>query len=304
MVVDGEVHKVNVRGTYKLTTEDGIVVAKNIITNAGRASILNAVAGKSVGFATSLVAGIGSTTATINDTELEYAVGGNDINAVIADLVNEKLYFKATLPSADNYEIRELGCFSTNYTGAQNSFGAGSIALLVFGENTPWEDDTGISTLANTNNRIGAVSIQYSAFSTAKGHTAFQQDLAILPDDATFDLAYYVNSISDLILRFKFDDSNYFECATWPVTNGYNIAKVAKSTFTVTGTPSWDNLTVLEVEATGTAATLSLDALRYTVPVVSEAINSSLLSRVVLTTPQQKLAGVSMDIEYMLELDI
>jgi hypothetical protein len=292
------------QGTYKLTTEDGIVVAKNIITNAGKASILNAVAGKSVGFATSLVAGIGSATATINDTELEYAVGGNDVNAVIADLVNEKLFFKATLPSADNYEIHELGCFSTNYTGAQNSFGAGSIALLMFGENTPWEDDTGTSTLASTNNRIGTTSIQYAAFSTAKGHTAFQQDLSSLPDNATFDFAYYANGLSDLILRFKLDDSNYFECNTWPITNGYNIAKVAKSVFTATGTPNWDNLTALEVEAAGTSATLSLDGLRYTVPVVSEAVNSSLLSRVVLDTPQQKLAGVSMDIEYMLELNI
>lgn len=292
------------QGTYKLTTEDGIVVAKNIITTAGKASILNAIAGKSIGFATSLVAGIGTSTATVNDTQLQYAVGGNDINAVIADLVNEKLYFKATLPSADNYEIRELGCFSTNYTGAQNSFGAGSIALLVFGENTPWIDDIGSSTLANTNNRIGTSSIQYASFSSAKGHTAFFQDLSIIPDNSTFDLAYYVNGVSDLIIRFKFDDSNYFECAAWPVTNGYNIAKIAKSTFTVTGTPSWDNLTALEVEATGTTATLSLDAIRYTVPVVSEAINSSLLSRVVLDTPQQKLAGVSMDVEYMLELNI
>ena len=292
------------QGTYKLTTEDGIVIAKNIITAAGKASILNAVAGKSIGFATSLVAGIGSTAATVNDTELEYAVGGNDVNAVVADLVNEKLYFKATLPSADNYEIRELGCFSTNYTGAQNSFGAGSIALLVFGENTPWIDDTGSSTLASTNNRIGTSSIQYAGFSTAKGHAAFYTDLSIIPDNSTFDLAYYVNGVSDLILRFKFDDSNYFECATWPVTNGYNIAKVAKSTFTATGAPSWNNLTALEIEATGTTATLSLDALRYTVPVVSEAVNSSLLSRVVLDTPQQKLAGVSMDVEYMLELNI
>lgn len=292
------------QGTYKITTEDGIVVAKNVITNAGKSSILNAVAGKSVGFATSLVAGIGSTAATANDTELEYAVGGNDVNAVIADLVNEKLFFKATLPSADNYEIRELGCFSTNYTGAQNSFGAGSISLLIFGENTPWEDDTGTSTLANTNNRIGLSSIEYSGFSSAKGHVALQQDLSSLPDNATFDLAYYSNGLSDLILRFKFDDTNYFECDTWPITNGYNIAKIAKSAFTATGAPSWDALTVLEIEAAGTTATLSLDALRYTVPVVSEAVNSSLLSRVVLDTPQQKLAGVSMDIEYMLELNI
>ena len=292
------------QATYKLASVNGVYEAKNIITNAGRASILNAVAGKSVGFASSLVVGIGATAATVNDTQLEYAVGGNDINAIIADLVNEKLYFKATLPAADNYEIRELGCFATNYTGAQNSFGAGSIALVTFGENTIWLDDVGTSSLATTNNRIGISSIQYASFSTAKGHMVFQQNLDGLPSAATFDLAYYANGLTDLILRFKSDDSNYFQCNTWPITNGYNISKIAKSVFTATGSPTWDALNTLEIEATGSSAILSLDALRYTVPIVSEAINSALLSRVVLTTPQQKLAGVSMDVEYMLELDI
>jgi hypothetical protein len=291
-------------GIYKLTTADGIVTAKNVITDAGKVSILNAVAGKSTGFAASLVAGIGSVAASTSDTELQYAVGGNDINAIIVDLANEKIFFKASLPAADNYEIHELGCFSTNYTGAQNAFGAGSITLVVFGENTAWTDTVGVSTLASTNNRIGTSSIQYASFSTAAGQMAFQQDLAGLPNAATFDLAYYANGLSDLVVRFKFDATNYFECNTWPITNGYNIAKIAKSDFTTIGIPDWASISVLEIEATGTTATLSLDALRYTVPIVSEAINSSLLSRVVLDTPQQKLAGISMDIEYMLELDI
>lgn len=292
------------QGTYKISSEGKTFVAKNIITGSGKASILNAVAGKSAGFAASIVAGIGTTTATINDTELQFAVGGNDINAVIVDAINEVIYFKATLPATDVYEIRELGCFSTNYTGAQNSFGAGSISLALFGENTAWIDVDGTHVLATTNNRIGVNSIQYSSFATAKGYLSFQQDLSSVPDNATFDLAYYVNAVSDLILRFKVDDTNYYECNTWPVTNGYNIAKILKSDFTVTGQPTWSTLNTLEIEAAGTAATLSLDALRYTVPVQSEAVDSSLLSRVVLTTPQQKLAGVSMDVEYILELNI
>jgi hypothetical protein len=292
------------RGIYKLISGGKTYTAKNVITNAGKASILNAVAGKSTGFAASMVAGIGTVASTANDTELQFAVGGNDINAIIVDAVNEVIYFKATLPATDNYEIRELGCFSTNYTGAQNSFGSGSITLAMFGENTAWVDVVGTHILGTSNNRIGTSSIEYANFTSVEGYLNFQQDLTSLPDNATFDLAYYTDAVSDLIVRFKVDDDHYFECDTWPVTNGYNIAKIAKSSFVATGQPTWDTLNTLEIEAAGTAATLSLDALRYTVPVQSEAIESSLLSRVVLTTPQQKLAGVSMDVEYVLELNI
>jgi hypothetical protein len=292
------------QGTYKISSKHGVFVAKNIITDAGRASILNAISGKSTGFASSLVAGIGTTAATTADVELQYAVGGNDINAIITDLVNEKIYYKATLPANDNYSIYELGCFSTNFTAAQNSNGAGNIALVAFGSSTGWLDIVGTSAISSVNNRVGVDSIQYTSFSSAKGYMLFNYDLSSLALNATFDLAYYTNAVTDLIVRFKFDDDNYFEANTWSVSNGYNISKIPVSAFTATGVPSWNDLRILEIEATGTAATLSLDSLRYTIPVVSEAIDSSLLSRVVLTTPQQKLAGVSMDVEYMLELNI
>lgn len=292
------------QGTYRFHTNNGVINAKNIITNAGKANILNAIAGKTKGFATSMVAGVGSVTATVDDLALQFAVGGNDINAIITDLVNEKIYFKATLPALDNYKIYELGLFSINYTGAQNAFGAGSISLVTFGENTNWTDSIGASVLSSNNNRIGVTSIEYPSFSSVKGSMSFKQDLSILPDNATFDLAYFADNLSSLVLRFKFDDANYFQANTWTLTDGYNISKVLKSSFTATGSPSWNSLRTLEIQSAGTLAVLSLDALRYTVPINSEPIDSTLLSRVVLVTPQQKLAGVSMDVEYVLDLNI
>lgn len=291
------------QGTYKIVQNGEVCYAQNVITTNGKTSILNAVAGKSAGFASSIIVGIGNTAANINDTALEYAVGGNDVNAVIVDYVNEKIFFKATLPSADSYEIHELGCFSVNYTGAQNSFGAGNIALINFDANVLWNDLIGTSTREDEHSRVGTVSVQYDAFSSVKGYTDFFQDLSSLPSNATFDFAYYTNGASSVKLRFKNDDTNYYE-GNYTSSNGYHIVKVPVSSFTATGTPSWTNLTQLEVEAAGTTATIALDALRYTVPSQSEAINASLLSHVVLTTPQKKLPGVSMDVEYMLELTI
>lgn len=291
------------QGTYKLIQNGEVLIAKNVITNNGKASILDAVAGKSAGFASSIVVGIGDTAATANDTALEYAISGNDVNAVIVDYVNEKIFFKATLPSNDSYEIHELGCFSINYTGAQNAFGAGNIVLVNFDENVVWNDSVGTSTRDATHSRVGTTSVQYSSFSSAKGYMELFTDLSILPSTATFDLAYYTNGASSVKLRFKADDANYYEGA-YVSSNGYHINKLAISSFTATGTPSWANITQLEVEAAGTSATIALDTLRYTVSNQSEAINANLLSHVILDTPQRKLPGVSMDVEYMLELSI
>lgn len=291
------------QGTYKIIQNGKVLLAKNVITTNGKTSILNAVAGKSAGFASSIVVGIGDTAATANDIALEYAISGNDVNAVVVDYVNEKIFFKATLPASDSYEIHELGCFSINYTGAQNAFGSGNIALVTFDGNLGWNDVTGTSVRVGDHSRVGVVSVQYNSFSSVKGYTDFFQDLSSLPQTATFDFAYYTNGASSVKLRFKNDDSNYFE-GTYTSSNGYHITKLPVSSFTATGNPTWNNLTKLEIEAAGTSATIAFDALRYTVPSQSEAINANLLSHVVLTTPQKKLAGVSMDVEYMLELNI
>lgn len=291
------------QGTYKITQGDRVYVAKNVITTNGKTSILNAVAGKSAGFASSIIVGIGDTTALETDTSLEYAISGNDVNAVIVDYVNEKIFFKATLPAPDSYEIHELGCFSVNYTGAQNSFGAGNIVMVNFDANVVWNDSVGTSTRDATHSRVGTVSVQYDAFSSAKGYVDFFQDLSALPSNATIDFAYYTNGASSVKVRFKVDDSNYYE-GSYTSSNGYHIVKLPVSSFTATGTPTWAGLTALEVEAAGTTATIALDAIRYTVPSQSESIDSSLLSHVILDTPQKKLPGVSMDVEYMLELNI
>jgi len=293
-----------VKGTYNIYVDGKLCSYKNVITVAGKESILSAVAGNSAGFATSIVAGIGDVTATVNDTSLEFLVGGNDITTVMVDPINEKIFFKATLPAQDNYEVHELGCFSINYTGAQNSINGGSIILITFGESTTWFDTEGTSTFEGSNNRIGLKSIEYSGFTTVEGYADLVQDLSHLGDSTTFDLAYYSEGVSDLELRFNTDEDNYYSTNSWTVDDGYNIDKIAVGSFTATGVPDWAFIRTVSIVANGTDATLSLDALRYTIPSATEASDSTLLSRVVLTEPQQKLAGVSMDLEYVLELDL
>lgn len=297
-----ETFNINPCGIYKINNGGEISQYKNVITDDGRIRILDIVAGKIKGFASAIIAGIGDTAALSTDKALEFMIGGSDINATITDPISNKIYFKATLPIQDDYEIHELGCFSTNYTGVQTNTEGSSLLLAVFGSQSKWVDVVGSSTLATTNNRVSTASIQYASFSSAKGNMTFIKDFSNLASNTTFDLAYYTSGVSVLKMRFMVDASNYYELTSWPVTNGYHISKKLKSAFVATGTPSWDAIKTLEFEASGTSATLSLDCLRYTNPVVSTVFQSNLLSRVVLPSPQRKLPGVSMDVEYVLEL--
>lgn len=293
------------QGIYRINIAGKVHEYTNVITNAGKVRILEAVAGKASGFADSMIAGIDITAAADTDRSLGFPVGGGNINVRIADPVNKKIYFKSTLPSLDNYEIRELGCYSTNFNSMQNStFGTGSVLLAVFGSSTPWVNVTGTAASATTNNKIGTDSLQYAINNTTvNGYMNLPKDYSNLPTTATFDLAYFANNLTNLTVRFKVDSANYFQTTAYSLTNGYNISKVQLGSFVATGTPSWANIQQFEILATSTSANglLSLDGLRYSFPPSAE---NSLLSRVVLGTPLQKLAGVTVDIEYVLSLGL
>jgi hypothetical protein len=290
------------QGIYRIQLGDVCYEYKNVITNSGRLGLLRAIAGQRVGWAASVIAGVGATTATANDTGLEFQVAGGDINAAIVDPVNEKLYFKATLPLEDELTIYELGCYASNTLSTQKTeSGGGSIMALITSDSL-WTDVDGTHGTDTVNNRVGKDSISYSitASDTVIGQLAFINDLSFIPTNASFRLAYYSNNLADLIVRFKVDDSNYFAYDGWSVTNGYKIGSALKSDFVATGSPSWSQIQTIEFEATatGSTGTLSLDAIRYELPLSNE---SDLLSRVVIT-PKQKLPGVPLDIEYLLEL--
>lgn len=291
------------QGTYKVIYGNQVATYKNIITDIGNLGFLYAISGQRQGWAASIVAGIGDTTATVDDTALEYLVSGGDISTTIIDPVNQKLYFKSSLPLQDEFKIHELGCYSSNTLSTQSSESGGGATIALFTSTSDWNDTTGTHVFDTTNNRIGKDSIAYtlSASATSQGYLNYIADLSLIPTNATFKLAYYVTGVSDLIVRFKVDDSNYYEYDGWSVTNGYHIASALKSDFVATGTPTWDQIQKIDIEtiAGGSGGSVSLDGIRYELPLTTD---STLLSRVILPEALDKLPGVPMDIEYLLEL--
>lgn len=289
-------------GQYNIYKDGSLLYqAKNIITTQGKNRIRQILAGKATGFASSILVGIGSSTPTVNDVSLDFAVEGANILNTMVDDINNKIFFKTSLPVDKQYKIYELGCYASDGTTAkqyqQNSL------LMSFGELTTWVDTSGTHTLNSTNTRVGAFSIRYSlsAAGVGRGSTAFQIGLDQLPPYAQFKIAYFANNIANIKLRFKTTDSDYYEATIVPATNNaYNISSSAKSTFTVTGSPSWATITIVEVQATatGSAGTIDLDSIRYDVATTADSL---LLSRALPSSPVIKPAGSTMDVEYLLE---
>lgn len=284
------------QGLYKIYADGKIIEERNIITNAGKNLALNVMAGKAQSFINSIVVGIGDQAATVNDTNLQFMVGSASVTTTLVDPVNEKIYYKATLPDIDYYLISEIGCIANN-----NFVETNSGILFNFNGLATWTS-TGTWSLQSANSRIDMNSISYSMNNeNILGSADFQTDMSLLDNNCGITFAYYTNGISGLTLGFLVDNDNYFYFNSWPTNNGYHVAKINKSDFLVHGAPNWNAIKTISVASGSTGvATLSLDAVRYDSPMQS----TNLLSRAVLSTPKQKLGGIQMDIEYVLDVNI
>lgn len=290
------------QGIYKIYCDNDLVHEfKNIITIQGKNRIRQILAGKTTGFASSILVGIGSTTPAANDTKLTFAVEGASVMNTMTDDTTNKIYFKTSLPVDKQYKIYELGCYSSNSATAKQY--QQSALLMTFGEATNWTDGSGVHTLNSTNTRLGISSIRYSLSGSGvgRGSVPFQIDLSQLLSDTEFTIAYFSNNISNVKIRFKNSSSDYWESTIIPTNNNaYNISSFAKSSFVATGSPDWTTISSLEIQATATASagTIDLDSIRYDAISTTESL---LLSRALPSSPILKPSGSTMDIEYVLE---
>lgn len=288
------------QGLYRIYCDGSLInETSNLITTEGKKKVRQILAGKTTGFASSILVGVGETAPTVDDTELKFTVDGENILNTMVDDVNNKIYFKTSLPVDKQYKIYELGCYAASATTAkqQNSL------ILTLGELTTWTSSSGTHSLNSTNTRVGASSIRYSllAAGVGRGSTPYQISLDQLPSNTVFKVGYFANNIANIKVRFKTTSSDYFEATIVPGTNNaYNISLVNKSDFVETGSPLWSNITIVEIQATatGSAGTVNLDAIRYDVPTTAATL---LLSRALPSSPVLKPAGSTMDIEYLLE---
>lgn len=290
------------RGSYKITLGDEVIEVDNIITNRGREEILNAIANDRR-WAQSIAIGVGEVAATVDDTSLGFLTAGEDIQAAIIVPADDRVYFKTSLPEELQFKFSEIGCYGILFSTLVNPREGIGPVVSVFNALTEWISTLGTPVLDTINARVSSEGIAYdiAASETATGYLDINLDLSLVSNTTKIKLAYYCSNMADIILRFKTDDENYFTSDALPVVDGYQVGTIQKSSFTNVGTPSWETIARIEFEfaASASPAYVMLDALRYDTPTDPE---ENLLSRVVLGSPKEKLAGMTMDIEYAWEL--
>lgn len=271
-----------------------------MITANGKGVIKRYLAGQIGQIAGSLSVGVGTTAATVNDTRLVYEVERLNLTSISVDPDSDKFVFQATLPPGRIKTIYEVGVWSSPVSQV------GGRTLGIFGDGLPWTN----ATINNANGRINQNTMQISY--TANGTTnaelvGISENLSEYSASDSIVIGYHVTiNISSIRVRLGTDASNYFEFLLPASTaNSYNVARLALSSATVVGTPSWAAITYLAVRPSATAAgggNLYFDGIRVDRNSLNE--DSLLVARNVLATPYVVNQSIDNDIEYALAVTI
>jgi hypothetical protein len=259
------------------------------------------------------VFGIGTTAESLSDISLTLQTAQSSVNLITYDFTNNQLVFKASVPDDYIGTIYEVGLFSLEED--PNVTGFGSQLITTFDSQTEdWLDVGGSASVFDTVNvRVGVDSLsQTPALSTTKTdkQTGLALDLSGNSSSDSFTFAFNVgNSNTNAIdVLFLTDTSNYYTYSMGAAvqSSGYKIITANKGTATVTGTPSWDNITEIRVATTSKssgASAVSFDAIRIE-DKNSIDLDYILVARKVLASPVTKIDGQAQDIEFALDVTV
>jgi hypothetical protein len=272
-----------------------------MITTNGRNIIQRYLARQVPTIGGSIAVGIGSTASTLSDATLNYEALRVPVSLTSFDPVNQRIIFKATLPSDLAGTYYEIGL----YSGVFDS----SISTQMLSFDPSIEAWSGGS-LTTLNSRMGVNSLRLTAAASATTTALLSSvfyDLSGFYDTDVFKIAFNADANTATVrLRLRYDASSYYEYSITPTT-GYNVTSFLRSAMTKTGTTvAWNNITSVEIAVIAKAAgttNVDFDSLRIenvNVPV----IDNLLVARSVLGTPQSKTNVSPMDVEYALDVNI
>lgn len=250
--------------------------------------------------------GVANNTEAIGDTALGFEISRSAVILTGYDFVNDKLIFKAPIPDEISGIIYEVALWSQ--VADTNAGVYGSRLLTSFDSDT--EEWVG-GTFQAVNTRIGVDSLRHApALSTSMTSTYSDIFLDLSGNSGidNFMVAYNIGNAftANIKIRFKTDAANYYELTITAPSVGYKVTSIAKNLATVTGVPSWENITQIEVITTSTSggsAQVDLDGVRIE---DTDTINTDyvMVSRELLTTPYEKTLGKVQDIEYSLVVTV
>lgn len=306
------------KGRYNFY-EDGRLVhtAENLITDAGKRSILRALAGQQPQFARAIAVGAGDTAPTPADTRLTAEFDRANVSVSSPNYNTNSITYKCTLSGLATGRIYEVGLFELTTSSNANS------TILSFDKDLePWTAGD-----ADTEyNRIGPASLLVAAATNGSTTTTlsdFVVDLDVYAFNDVFTLTFFTTdaNTSSLTIRFRAaDTANYFQISP-TVTQGYNVVNFTKDEATKTGSLTWADVRSVEVRVNAKATDTALDpeiyptGLGYTgtrvyldslsvVGRYQHDTENTLISHSVLGGFVQKTAGRPVDVEYVLDLDL
>ena len=264
--------------------------------------------------------GIGSTAASVNDTDLEFEfyrsgvfLGSSDIQTNTGTGVTTySVVYKTTLPTDVEGVIYEMGLFpSVDIKNTDYS----SNYISSFENIYPWYDSSGNQPIAVTSPSPLIGSTLFSLSATSGNSKSYKLD-------TLFDISGYgVNDSISIAFNQRDLNLNYIFVKMYISPTAYkeirfpaqssignkilktSMSNLFNSTYSSTDAVDFSSITTIEVgikSASGTSNVL-LDGLRIN---DDDSYNTQygLISRSVLTTPIIKKLGVEMDIEYKINI--
>lgn len=308
-------------GEYKFYEDNKeIYRSKNLLTKFGKRYITQYLAGQSNTNLKDIALGVGSTAATVNDTQLGFEfykspVSMSSIDIQTSPLTGVSTYgvvYKTTVPVDVAGIINEVGLFpavslsSTDY--ASNS-------ISTFEDNQSWTDSTGAFAPTTTNPfpKIGTsyLSIGAAASQTKEYFYNFNIDVSGYSALDSLTLAYYQSDTNlDYVFVRMYDSSNRYYEIRYPgdLSVGYKVKSLTLNNLYSSGygsgTPDQTSIVKIScgVKAKVAGATAVLfDGMRIN-DEDSFRTDYGLISRSVLANPITKSLGKQMVIEYRIGL--
>lgn len=274
-----------------------------MISTDGKTFIKRALTG--AGFARSLAVGVGPKAEAVGDTALNFEIARVDITLVSYDFVNGRVVFKGALPPNLSAKIYEVGLWSQLSNIAAGEYY--SRALASFDSTELWS----VGTFQVTNARVGIDALRLAPTTSATSTSLWTDlflDLSGNSGADKFSVAFFNGNANAASVKFRFktDASNYYTFSIATPPTGYQVTQIAKSTATLTGTPSWASITSMEVEVVagaGGAAAVDFDGIRIE---DVDTLNPDyiMVSRELLAAPVTKTAGRAMDVEFYLPVTV
>jgi hypothetical protein len=265
--------------------------------------------------------GIGSQSATVNDTDMEFEfyrsgvfLGSTDIQTnTSTGITTYSVVYKTTLPTDVEGIISEIGIFPS--ASAENT-DYSSRYISSFEDTTLWKDSNGDqpTKVSTPTPKIGASYFSLSALANQSKSYSLDTvfDLSGYGVEDGISIAFYQSDLNlDYVyVRFYSSPTNYKEIRFAGGTSvGHKIissqlSDLFNSSFSSSGATDFANITKIEVGAKAKSSgqtTVLLDGLRLNDDYKYNT-QYGLISRSILSEPIVKTLGVEMDIEYKINL--